>query len=112
VLAEEGAAEDVSANQVEWLDRFEREHDNFRAALDWLTETGNAEWGLRLGIALFRFWEMHEHLSEGRDRLGRLLKLEGELAPSNARVRALFAAGVLAGVQGDFVSSDSLFRKV
>ena len=25
VLAEEGAAEDVSANQVEWLDRFERE---------------------------------------------------------------------------------------
>jgi predicted ATPase len=111
VLAEEGAAEDVSANQVEWLDRFEREHDNFRAALDWLTETGNAEWGLRLGIALFRFWEMHEHLSEGRDRLGRLLKLEGELAPSNARVRALFAAGVLAGVQGDFVSSDSLIQE-
>jgi|SRR5580658_30023 predicted ATPase/serine/threonine protein kinase len=111
VLAEEGAAEDSGANQTGWLDRFEREHDNFRAALDWLTETGHAEWGLRLGAALFRFWEMREHLSEGRDRLGKLLKLEGASAPSNARQRALFAAGVLAGEQGDFVSSDSLMKE-
>jgi predicted ATPase len=111
VLAEEGAREDSGTNQAASLDRFEIEHDNFRAALDWLTETGQAEWGLRLGVALFRFWEMREHLSEGRDRLGKLLKLEGALAPSNARLRALFAAGVLAGAQGDFVDSDSLLKE-
>ena len=111
VLAEEGAAEDTSANQTEWLERFEREHDNFRAALDWLTEKSNAEWGLRLGIALFRFWEMREHLSEGRDHLERLLKLEKALAPSPARVRALFAAGVLAGEQGDFGSAIGLLQE-
>ena len=111
VLAEEGAAEDQGTNQTGWLDRFETEHDNFRAALDWLTETGNAEWGLRLGAALFRFWEMREHLGEGRDRLGKLLKLPGASAPSKARIRALFAAGVLTSEQGDFVSSDSLIRE-
>ena len=111
VLAEEGATEDIGTNQTVSLDRFEIEHDNFRAALDWLTETGHADWGLRLGVALFRFWEMREHLSEGRDRLGRLLKLEGASAPSNARLRALFAAGVLAGEQGDFVVSDSLLKE-
>ena len=65
VLAEEGA-EDVVAHP-EWLDRFEIEHDNFRLALDYLIKTGDAEWGLRLGAALFRFWETREHLTEGRD---------------------------------------------
>ena len=84
VLAEEGAAEDISASHTQWLDRFELEHNNFRSALDWLTETGNAEWGLRLGAALFRFWEMREHLSEGRERLGKLLKLPGAAASTIA----------------------------
>jgi predicted ATPase/serine/threonine protein kinase len=111
VLAEEGATEDISANQTVTLDRFETEHDNFRAAIDWLTEAGHAEWGLRLGVALFRFWEMREHLSEGRDRLGKLLKLEGASVPSNARLRALFAAGVLASEQGDFECADSLLKE-
>jgi predicted ATPase len=111
VLAEEGAAEDTGANQTGWLDRFEIEHDNFRTALEWLTETGNAEWGLRLGVALFRFWEMREHLAEGRDRLGKLLKLKGAAAPTNARLRALFAAGVLAGEQGDYISAEVLSKE-
>ncbi len=66
------------------------EHDNFRAALEWLTETGDAEWGLRLGTALFRFWEVREYLAEGRDRLAKLLKIAGAVAPSK-RERALFS---------------------
>jgi predicted ATPase/serine/threonine protein kinase len=111
VVAEEGAREDIGTNQTVSLDRSEIEHDNFRAALDWLIETGHAEWGLRLGVALFRFWEMREHLSEGRDRLGKLLRLKAASAPSNPRLRALFAAGVLAGEQGDFVISDSLLKE-
>ena len=65
VLAEEGALEVVA--HPEWLDRFEVEHDNFRMALDYLIKTGDAEWGLRLGAALFRFWETREYLTEGRD---------------------------------------------
>ena len=110
VLAEEGAAENTAANQTEWLNRFELEHDNFRTGLEWLTETGDAEWGLRLGAALFRFWEMREYLTEGRDQLGKLLKLR-PAAPTNARLRALFAAGVLAGEQGDYAVADVLLKE-
>ena len=111
VLAEEEATEQSGAEAAEWLERFAVEHDNFRAGLDWLTETGDAEWGLRLGAALFRFWEMREYFAEGRGRLGKLLKLAGAAAPTKARARALFAAGVLAGEQGDYASADALIRE-
>src|SRR6266403_1731379 len=111
VLAEEEATEQSGAEGAEWLERFAAEHDNFRAALEWLTETGDAEWGLRLGTALFRYWEIREYLAEGRDRLGRLLKLTGAAAPTKLRMRALFAAGVLAGEQGDYASAEALINE-
>ncbi len=111
VLAEEEPTEQSGAEGAEWLERFALEHDNFRASLEWLTETGDAEWGLRLGAALFRFWETREYLAEGRVRLGKLLKLAGGAAPTKARARAVFAAGVLAGEQGDYVSADTLIRE-
>ena len=109
VLAEEGA-EDAAAHP-EWLDRFEVEHDNFRVALDYLIKTGDAEWGLRLGTALFRFWETREHLIEGRDRIAKLLKLEGAAARPKLRARLLFAAAVLAGEQGDYTSAQELLEE-
>lgn len=111
VLAEEEAAEQGGAERAEWLERFALEHDNFRAGLEWLTETGNAEWGLRLGAALFRFWEAREYFAEGRDRLDRLLRLPKAAAPTRARARALHAAGVLAIEQGDYASADVLTRE-
>src|SRR5580692_10452250 len=90
VLAEEGDAAETDAGSTEWADRFQTEHDNFRAGLDWLTQTGDAAWGLRLGAALFRFWELREHLTEGRDRLGKLLIVAEAAKPTKARVRVLF----------------------
>jgi len=111
VLAEEQATEQSGTEGAEWLERFTLEHDNFRASLEWLTATGDADWGLRLGTALFRFWETREYLAEGRDRLGKLLKLPGAAAPTKARARALFAAGVLTIEQGDYASSDALVRE-
>jgi predicted ATPase/tRNA A-37 threonylcarbamoyl transferase component Bud32 len=108
VVAEEGATEEADASQDgAWMERFEIERDNFRAALDWLTETRNAEWGLRLAAAQFRYWELREYLNEGRTRLEKLLKLEFPAAAKNARVRALFAAGVLAVEQGDYSAAQT-----
>jgi predicted ATPase len=109
VLAEEGA-QDVAAHS-EWLDRFEIEHDNFRMALDYLIKTGDAEWGLRLGAALFRFWETREYLTEGRDALARLLAMEGTATRPKLRARLLFAAAVLAGEQGDYACAQQLFEE-
>ena len=107
VIAEEGAAE--AAAHPEWLDRLEVEHDNFRAALEYLTKTGDADWGLRLGSALFHFWETREYLTEGRSRIARLLALEGAAARPKLRSRLLFSAAVLAGEQGDYTSAQQLF---
>ena len=109
VLAEEGAQD--TAAHPEWLDRFEVEHDNFRLALDYLIRTGDAAWGLRLGAALFRFWETREHLTEGRDTIARLLAMEGTAARPKLRARLLFAGAVLAGEQGDYISAQQLFEQ-
>jgi predicted ATPase/DNA-binding winged helix-turn-helix (wHTH) protein len=108
VLAEEQAVAQCGSAGTEWMERFAIEHDNFRAGLEWLTESGDAEWGFRLGAALFRFWEMREYLAEGRARLGKLLKVAKAATPSKARARALFAAGVLATGQGDYASAAAL----
>jgi predicted ATPase len=110
VLAEEEATEE-SSTEGGWLERFTIEHDNFRAALEWLTETGDVDWGLRLGAALFRFWEAGEYLTEGRDRLDKLLKFAGAAGATKAGARAFFGAGVLAEVQGDYASADGLHRQ-
>ena len=111
VLAEDCASQAADPARTEWVNSFEVEHDNFRAALEWLTQTGNADWGLRLGAALFQFWDMREHLTEGRDRLGKLLRLESAAARSNSRARVVFAAGVLAGEQGDHSAACSLAQE-
>ena len=110
VLAEE-VGEQSGVAGTEWLGRFTLEHDNFRAGLEWLIETGDAEWGLRLGAALFQFWETREYLAEGSESLGRLLKLKGAAGPTKARQRALFAAGVLAHEQGDYSSAEEFTKE-
>jgi predicted ATPase len=111
VLAEEFASLAADPARTEWVNTFELDHDNFRAALDWLTQTGNADWGLRLGAALFQFWDMREHLTEGRDRLEKLLKLDSAAHRSNIRARVLFAAGVLEGQLGNHVAGAVLLEE-
>jgi predicted ATPase len=104
VLAEEiGSARETSViDSAEWLDRCDRENENLRAALDWLCRKDEGQWGLRLGGALFQFWERREYISEGREWLARLLALPSSAARDRVRARAVFGAGVLAGVQRDY----------
>jgi predicted ATPase/serine/threonine protein kinase len=114
VLAEEAAAAQTGAQGGEdavGRGRIALEHDNYRAALEWLTECGDADWGLRLGTALFRFWESHEYLAEGRDSLAKVLRVPAAAAPTKARARAVFAAGVLATEQGDHAAGDALMME-
>ena len=106
VLAEEGAEE--LASHPEWLDRFEIEHENLRSALNDLVDTGEANWGLRLGAALFRFWETREYLAEGRGSILKLLKLKGATEHPKLRNRLLFNAAVLTGEQGDYAAAREL----
>jgi predicted ATPase len=65
-LAEQAEPEFMEAQEVIWLERLEQEHDNLRAALDWALEQKASEIAIRLSGALWRYWSMRGHLSEGR----------------------------------------------
>ncbi|HSL69417.1 MAG TPA: tetratricopeptide repeat protein, partial [Longimicrobiales bacterium] len=108
VLAEEGAGELGPEESARWLARCDLEQDNFRAALEWTTRERELEWGLRLGAALHAFWHARGKYSEGRERLGLLLGLSGQVTPKT-RARALNAAGYMATGQGDLALSRLLY---
>ena len=82
-----------------WLDRLEREQDNLRAALDWADAAGESELLQRLAGALWRFWYLRGHLSEGRRRLERAVA--ADLRPTAGRAKALLGAAVMAVNSGD-----------
>jgi predicted ATPase/serine/threonine protein kinase len=107
VLAEE--CSEGLRSRPDWLERFDLEHQNFRQALDFLIRTGDADWSMRLGTALFHFWELREHFAEGRAWLERLLQLPKADQPK-MRARILFYAAVFAGDQGDLTSAQNLHR--
>jgi len=63
-----------SAEQIEWLNRVEIEHDNLRTALAWSLESGKSDPALQLAGALGFFWQLRG-LSEGNKWLNEALAL-------------------------------------
>jgi predicted ATPase/class 3 adenylate cyclase len=100
-MAEAAAAELFGERQRELLDGMEVEHDNVRAAIGFALERNDAELGLRLLSACWRFWQMRGYLPEGRERAERILTIPGVEAHPQLRLRALDAAGGIAYWQGD-----------
>ncbi len=98
-LAEEAEPHFRGAGQELWRHRLELEHDNLRAALAWsLAAPGGAEIALRLAGALWRFWELHSHFSEGRQWIERALERREEV-PAPVRAKALCGIGVMTEAQ-------------
>ena len=89
-------------SHTEWLDRLEREHDNFRAALEWLEASGDSGGALRMTAALWRFWDLKGHLMEGRRNLERALRADEH--PTAARAKALSGAADMALTCGDIAT--------
>jgi tetratricopeptide (TPR) repeat protein len=100
-LAEEAYPELKGANQLEWLERLEAEHDNLRAALSWALKRKEVELALRLGGALSWFWSVRGYHSEGRRWLEEALAIEGRVSPE-VQAMALAGEGALALEQGDY----------
>ena len=110
VLAEEGVSVLEADRREAWLRRCDLEQDNFRQALEYLLREGPSQWALRLGHALFAYWERREKLVEGRRSLQRIL----DCVPSEPDT-ALWAkvgtyVAVLAAFQGEHEVAHGHYR--
>ncbi|HEX2171512.1 MAG TPA: LuxR family transcriptional regulator, partial [Dehalococcoidia bacterium] len=124
-LAEEADPYLKGPDQARWMQRLEGEHDNFRAALLWSLgstlgplpagETGGSraprlpDVGLRLAGALWWFWRLRGHLTEGSRWLAAALAAMPDR--TTGRARALHGAGWLASVRGDLPQSCALMEE-
>ncbi len=101
-LAEAAAASQRGSGQVVHLAALEVEQENLRSALGWaVAAPDRADLALRLADALFWYWYLRGHFSEGRHWLETALATSpGE--PSPLMARALCSASVLAYRQGDY----------
>jgi predicted ATPase/DNA-binding winged helix-turn-helix (wHTH) protein len=106
-LAEEADPKLRGAEQAEWLQRLEEEHENLRAGLAWSVAEAGTGGGQRLCGALRRFWWTRGHLSEGRQWCTRVLGRTGA-ERTRERANVLNAAGVLAFYQGDYPAARAL----
>ncbi len=113
-LSEQAEAELEGPQQVRWLKRLEREHDNLRAALTWALSPGSdqedehrRELAWRLGGALGQFWILHSQLHEGRTFLEQAVAIRLPAA-SALRAKVLSVAADLAMVQSDMQRAEVL----
>jgi predicted ATPase/class 3 adenylate cyclase len=92
------------------LDSLEREHANFREALTW-SLTRDAEVGGRLAAALYPFWDLRGHISEGRSWLRAFL--DTDLLTGELRARAYNGLAALTFSAGDYErAAESLTRAI
>ncbi|HEV2127407.1 MAG TPA: tetratricopeptide repeat protein [Thermomicrobiales bacterium] len=103
-LAEEAEPELIREAQGRWLDRLEAEQDNMRAALDWLLAHREAEAGLCLASALWRYWATRGDLREGYDWLERAVAQDAQV-PAAMRGKALQRLGNLALDLGEYTAA-------
>jgi non-specific serine/threonine protein kinase len=94
-FAETAEAQLGGAQQVQWLDRLEPDHDNFRSALKWSDENDQTLIGLRLAVALRSFWCVRGSYREGWQYFAELLSRPKALERTAARAMALYAAALL-----------------
>ena len=108
-LAESATSELETGAGVEWPDRLAAEHDNVRAALRWAVDNGEREIGLRIGTAIWRFWQRRGHIPEGRTWFERLLPGPDEADSMDPRLLAAAhtAAGGVVYWQNDLDQADA-----
>jgi predicted ATPase/class 3 adenylate cyclase len=100
-LAEEAEPWLRKAEQPQWLDLLETEHDNLRVALEWSQGEG-WEAGLRLAADLMWFWFYRNHWREGRRQLEGVLTHPEAISSRSTYARALSRLCLLLYALGDY----------
>ncbi|MQB00902.1 MAG: hypothetical protein GEU78_11530 [Actinobacteria bacterium] len=91
--------------ELEALDEVELDHDNVRAALRWAIDSGAADVALRMGAALWRFWQARGHLAEARRWLSESVRMPAAADLTVERAHGAMALGSIAYWQNDFVET-------
>src|SRR5262249_47631525 len=95
---------------IAWIHRLEEEHENLRAAMDWMRLQQDSEGCLRLCAALFYFWWQRGFLVEGRDWATKACAMAGTDEFPGLKARVLTVAGYMAWMQGDYTNAHELFK--
>ena len=109
-LAKEAAPKLLGPHLAEWMRQLQQEHDNLRAAMNWLLARGEAAMALRMGATLALFWELNYSFHEGWNVLSRALAGSEEVAV-RVRARGLVAAGWMALRLGHFERAEILCQE-
>jgi predicted ATPase len=99
-FAEENDLKLVTREQQASIGLFDADIDNFRAALDWASRTGEGALEARLAAALGRYWYQRSLVREGLSRLEHGLTVCDDQSPEIS-ARLLGRAATLAWVSGD-----------
>jgi len=95
--------------RAEWITDLDTDHENLRAAIEFcVSDLREVAAGAALACHLWRYWETHGHLTEGRRIMAALLERLDETA--EVRPQALWVAGFLALVQGDAAGARALLE--
>jgi predicted ATPase/DNA-binding XRE family transcriptional regulator len=105
-LAENADREIHGPNQIQWLNRLEMEHNNFRSAVDWSMLSHKTECALRLLVALGWAWGLESHYSEARSWFDRLSILPDVNKFPKLYGQLLLQIATNSWTEGDFRQAD------
>ncbi|HEX5944049.1 MAG TPA: tetratricopeptide repeat protein, partial [Anaerolineales bacterium] len=110
--AEESESHLDGFEQAKWILITEKEHNNFRAAIDYsLTSGVNPSDGLRIGAAISLFWLERSYFHEGIERLHNLLRVAVDSVHLPARAKMLYRAAAIYWCISDYNSAYKLCQE-
>ena len=110
-LAEQAATEMSGPEQRRWLDRLEIEHDDIRAVLDRSMARPEPMRAIRLGFAMWRFWQKRGYLTEARRRLTSMEAAPWSRDDPRLRAKLMEALGGACWWQGDLTEMKERYKE-
>ena len=110
-LVEAAAPQLSGSDQRAVLERLELEHDNIRAVLDRAPLAGDGATAIRVGFAMWRFWQKRGHLYEARRRLESMAAAGWSHDDPVLRARLMEALGGVYWWQADIVKMKAAYEE-
>lgn len=107
-LAEEAEPHLQASRSADWFDRLESDHDNLRAAMEWLL-SHDTHRATRLAAALRNFWLLHSHLGEGYRLLKAAIESGGD-QPAALRFKLMNGLGLASRFRGDLETARRVYE--